>query len=413
MGRIGRSMETVGSKKIKLSNPLYNFIVKGQNIYCFSWKYNCFLKINISSGEIVDKWAVKEYLPNAYMLFRLINVKDSIVAFPYTANCVLKWKTCSSEPEKISLPFNFSDDTIVRKFNTFAIKEEELFLFPADIDYVCCLNIKSNEIKEVLNIKKYLWDRYRLQYSFLFANGSYLFNDKVYLGCWESNNIVIYDIGDNTAELVCIEEIETGVRSICGYENKLFILSSDGKVAMRNLDETETAVVSVCYEDEMQHWNTGEERMVYAAGYVFLFTEKIELSRRIRISDGHTEFFFDEQTMLRMKWKDPDTEIFFGAFVKGKIYVYSDMGDIYWYDAVSKEKVGYTCLKYDGEELAQWIRGNSSSGINIREDGYIYRLLDLFALVTQKDKEIEYFSQATDVGKSIYMNTIKIQNEER
>lgn len=396
-------MESTHYKKREISNPLYNFIVKDEYIYCFSWKYNCFLKINILSGEIVEKRVVKGYLANAYMMFRLIDIKNSVVAFPYTADCILKWDLSTVELRKIPLLFKSFDDVSFRKFNTFAVKENEIFLFPASANYICRFNFETDEIKNVLDIRKYLYDKYQLQYSFLCANGSYLAGDKVYLGCWETNNMIEYDICTNSAELIYLGEITGGIRSICGSENRIFLLSSEGEIIVRKIDGTETKVISICDEEKKKYWNTGEERIVSCYGYVFAFPEKVEFSKRIKISNGQIETLFDKQDIMEMKQGEAATKLFFGTFSDKRIYVYSSKGYIYCYDAVSKEKVGTTYLKYDADKLAQWIKENLDAPNKVREDGYIYRISDL---IESTKKEVRPVLLKSNVGKTIYQNIL-------
>ncbi len=397
------------SDKRQLSCPLYNFIVKEGYIYCFSWKFNFCFVFDVVSGKIVEKQVMEEYPANAYMLFRLADAGDSIIAFPYIADYILKWDIHSTECTKVDLPASLSNNVGNRKFSAFALKGKEMFLFPADTDQICRFDCVTNEIREVFDIRKYLSEKNQLQDSFLFANGSYLFNDTVYLGCWGTNNIVSFDTHRNMVKLISAEGIGSGIRSICGNKNSIFVLSGDGELLIRNIEDNKEMVVKICGEGEEHWWNTGEERMFYYAGYVFAFAQKTELSKRIRILDGQVEDVFEEQSVSQMKHGDADTELLFGAFNQdqGIVYIYSTQGNIYWFDVVSREKTGDSCLEYDADELARWIKENAKSDNYMREDEYLYGLSDLMNRLLKAEKKMKHSLPWADAGKSIYLHTIK------
>lgn len=376
-------MQGGNDKRRRLSCPLYNFVVKEEYIYSFSWTYNCFFKINMKSGEIESRQTIKDYSGNSVMLFRLIDVDEGVIAFPYSGNCILKWKTDSMRFEKISLPLPFSEDRFLRKFSTYVKRENEILFFPADISYIYQLDIKTNVVAEVLNIRECLANKYGEQAGFLFVNGCHLAGNQVYLGCWEINAVVKYDICMKKVEFIQVEGVDSGIRSICGNRDRIYILTDDARVVMWEIGKADTTIVSVADEGERQFWGNGEDRLFYYDGYIFVFDGNIELSKRIRISDLQVEILFDQQCVMQMKKNYPENQLFFGTFKNGLIYIYSAMGDIYWYDAITKENVGSVHLQYDVEELAQWIRKNAKSISYVREDEYLYGLSDLVKLVTK------------------------------
>lgn len=394
--------------KRRLSCPLSEFVVKDGYIFSFSWKYNCFFKIDIVSGEIVNRYVVKDYSANAYLLFRLIDAGDSVIAVPYTADCILKWETQSEGFEKVDLPHSFSDKVVLRKFNAVALKEDKLFLFPADADCVCCYDFSMNKIKEVLNIRKCIYENCQVRDPFLFANGSHLINDTIYLGSWEwkTVNIISYDVNKNKVKITPIEGIDRGIRSICGEKNRIFALSGNGKLIMHDAENSKMEVIKLCNEGDEDWWNIISTHVVYYMGFVFAFAERIELSKRVRILDGKIENIFDEHDIWQMKCGNADTELFLGTFDhhQGKIYIYSSQGDIYWYDAVSGKKQGESRIKYDVDELAQWIRENAKSSSYMREDEFLYGLSDLFNILTKPRENLQ--QSEINLGKAIYLHSI-------
>lgn len=404
----GRSIIEQQIEKESAMCPLYNFIVKDEYIYCFSWKYNLFLKFCIATGTIEYKKVLDRYLTNAFMLYRLICIEDKIVALPYIANHIIIWNPESMDMEELPLPIKYADETNLRKFNTYAYIEQEhrIVLFPGDIEYICEFDLVHNTVRELLNIREYLLKNYNFQYSF-FANGSYIKDNNVYLGCFETNKIIKYNITANTVDLIVINQLDAAIRSICGSENIIYILLNNGKVVIRNIDTLETSVIPICDPEEVAYWNTGEERIMYYCGYVFAFSEKIELSKKIRITDKKVMSVFTPQNISDIKKKNANQELFFGYFDTGTIYAYSYGGDIFCFNVDVSEEVNHIQLQYDVDQLLKWLKLNLNNTKMMYEDKYIYNICGVADIIDKKRSRLELNSAFTKVGEIVYSELSK------
>lgn len=386
-------------QKIEKENmlcPLYNFVIKNNYLYCFSWKYNLFLKFCMTTGEIEYKRTIERYSPNAFMLFRLIGLEDKIVAIPYVANHIVIWDLQSMDFQELKLPMEYSEYVILRKFNTYVQWENKIFLFPGDIDSICQIDLATNNVKEVLNIRKYLLEKYNFHYSF-FSNGSYLKNNNVYLGCFETNRIVKYEIITNRVELITINELDGGIRSICGNGSQIFILLNNGKLIIRNISTSETSVIVLCDENGMKYWNTGEERLVYYSGHIFAFAGNIEFSKKVRVSDKKVVPLFGEQDIF-------DMDLFFGTFNQGIIYLYSNDGNIYCFDSDTLKETGVFQLNYNTDELIRWMKKSTHNMKMIHEDKYICNISDMLDFMTKQKGIKECVLKSAQTGEIIYQS---------
>lgn len=393
-------MDSIKKKEKELC-PLYRFIVRDGFGYCFSFRYNLFIKFSMVTGELEYKKTVDRYSPNDIMLFRLICLEDKIVAFPYIANHIIIWKLQSMEIQELQLPIKYADDLFLRKFSTYVQRENKILLFPGNTDYICQIDLTSNNVKKVLNVRQYLLEKYNFCYSF-FAEGSYLKDNEVYLGCSEINKLIKYDIKLNRLELVFISELDGEIRCICGDGANIFIFLSNGKLVIRNIDTFETQVMRICDKNEMKYWNTGEEHIEYYHDHIFVFSYKIELSKKIKVSDGKVVNIFEKQSIWNMKCQNSEQEVFFGCFDKGTIYVYSNEGVIYYFDADSLKELGSIHLNYDIDELLQWIKKGKYNMKTIYEDKYICNINDLTDIITKVERIKEQALDYEQIGEIIY-----------
>jgi hypothetical protein len=391
--------------KINALSPLYNFVVNREYIYCFSWKYNAFFVFNIKTGETEYRETFCEYLPNKAMMFRIALIENKIIAIPYTAEQFIVYDLKTKDAIKIELLMKFRRGW-ERKFNAYLLYKCKVYFFPGDIDYIYCLDLSNNSLEQLVNVRKALLEKYNYTEDAFFADGGYVKDSKGYLGLLGTNKLIIFNFNGYDLDLISIDEVNDGILSVCGSNNILSILLMNGKVIILDIDTFGKKCIQIRKEDYGETWNTGEERMGIYLDYLYVFPEKIEYSRKINIYNGHIEDVFDEDTMIKLKDSDENIEFRYGYFDNGRLYWYSNVGHIYWYDVINTEEVECICLKYDIDELLQWILSNKQNiyGKIVYEDKFFCNLHFLINVDTEKKNELSNGRGLANSGKLIYKN---------
>jgi hypothetical protein len=247
--------------------------------------------------------------------------------------------------------------------------------------------------------KKYNYDKH-----VFFANGNYMNEDKVYLGCWGTNRIIIFHMDNYDMDLICIDEENAEILSICGKENALFILLKGGKVVIMDINTFEKIVLDVNKENKSEIWGNSEGRMGVYLDYLYVFPDDMEFTKKINISNGHTEKVFDDEVMRSMRGNYEQIKFLFGTFDHGIVYWYSNIGDIYWCDVENSKDIKHIHLKYNPDEIQQWLQANMHTEKTMFEDKYLCTLSTLCHHVIGNDEITSNYDNSKNVGNIIYTN---------
>lgn len=367
-------------------------------IYGFAGNLNIFYKINIETGavEIIGSLP-DEGFDNRSLVFDMFRDHNDLLCIPYTAKKIHSlnletglWDSISIHEKKQWGPY----------YNI-CLWQEEYYVFPFVETEMLRIGRKDKKIISRIDIKGQYKKITGHDYRYFSNSGCYMFRDKVYMMMRDVPFIAEYDLALDRLSLYEIEGDSQIYVCLIGYEEKIYVLGSDGKVYFWDAvnHTTEKTIQLKLYENENRRFKHCIKHDKYGYLFKYIFSDEF-----IRIDPEEKQA---EVLSLRELFS-VDESLVFLAMDKGKFYFSSPKHILYKIDFETKE-VATLPLILDQKKMQELI------SLHLREwdekieesipegscvwtlENYIKKLRTLYNDEQNKQQE--------DVGGKIYIGT--------
>lgn len=371
----------------------YAGISMNNKLYCVDCFCNVIISIDLDKDELSCKGSLKDeiFLRSSLFIDSLI-WKNKIVFIPYYAKYVHIYDVINNTDEIIK--FGEENELKMDKYRVSFWDAGKCYFLPHVGDYILELDLDNKMIKRKMNVGQKLKEKGLLYESFSVSD-VYQYGSNYYTVMYDHPYIVKINLRDNKADVIRLAGIQSGLMSIVGIHNKIYILSRNNIVVVYNLDEKR---IEKLFNLNLKG-DIGLHKGMVCEGHIYFMGIARQDFIDYEIESNHAVY-----SNFNVEWnldgKENEQFMFVCSINKTKVLLITDYLRIVVYDLMTGE-CHINILKYDREDIKSKIAENFCC----RQGQVCYEYMEWdFILWLQYCKADMNRKQWNDIGVRVWNN---------
>lgn len=386
-----------------ISSTYSQYRIMNDMIYMLVEGYNGLFRASVADGkvELIKKFEQRNNYES--YPFYLVKKGDKLFFLPGKADEVAIYDQKDNKLSEIPFGWGSSGKWHMREYTFF---NEHLWLFPLQDSRILEVDYEGKKIVSTIELREIYRREIGKDYVFFSAYGCYCCDEQVFLACYGTPHLVVFDLRTKKITFLQIPEAQKGFTAMMGKGKKLYVLNADGRLMIWDINKRQ-ADTFVDIGKMVPEFDARYYLYMNIVGQNLFICNDVDIRKIIIISlsKSYSVSMGMEELIEELESKSFNENLQFRYFEENLLYGCNDADQYYCFDLSKKKLREIKQIIYNPVELKKAIKDESKL-VNKMQTVISENEVVFEDFIHGNIRSVELDNKDSQVGRCIYQSLI-------